>query len=433
MEQAAVSCVRGQAAGLVRACTVSRWSGTPDAMTLDFRFSAEVEAFRDEVRTFLRQEMAVEKVTPYGDDGDLTGLGEAFERELLRRAGARGFLGVSLPVEWGGGGRPASFQAAFNLEVAAHDAPLIDTAVTLAAQPLLAWGSPDQQAFFLPRIIAGALIMGIAYTEPDAGSDLGNLSMVAEPDGDGFVLTGVKSLVTAAHKADWCLTIARTRPGVPPREGLTMFLLDMGAEGLAVRRRTTMNRWTLGEVTCDGVRVGADAVLGEENGGWRQLAAAVATEGAGMFHIGFAGHLFDSLVAYVRSPHGGAALSDDPLVRDRLASLHGEVDVSERLAKRAIWMQENGQENMVFAAMAKVYATELLQRLAFAATDIAGMDGTLYRPLFGPGSSTAAGDGRFAWEYLERVHGTIGGGTNEIKRTLIAQAGLGLPRPPRVA
>ena len=197
-------------------------------MTLDFRFSAEVEAFRDEVRTFLREEMAVDKVTPQGDDGDLTGLGEEFERELLRRAGARGFLGISLPAEWGGGGRPASFQAAFNLEVATHDAPLIDTAVTLAAQPLLAWGSPDQQAFFLPRIIAGALIVGIAYTEPDAGSDLGNLSMVAEPDGDGFVLTGVKSLVTAAHKADWCLTIARTRPGVPPREGLTMFLLGKG-------------------------------------------------------------------------------------------------------------------------------------------------------------------------------------------------------------
>jgi alkylation response protein AidB-like acyl-CoA dehydrogenase len=402
-------------------------------MTADFRFAAEVEAFRLEVRTFLVEEMAAEKVTPHGDVGDLTGLGEAFERSILRRAGARGFLGISLPVEWGGGGRPAAFQAAFNLEVAAHDAPLIDTAVTLAAQPLLAWGSPEQQSFFLPRIIAGETVVCIAYTEPDAGSDLGNLSMVAQPDGDGFILNGVKSLVTAAHKADWCLTIARTRPGVPPRDGLTMFLLDMKAGGLTVRRRATMNRWTLGEIHFDGVRVGPDAVLGGENEGWRQLAAAVATEGGGMFHIGFARHLFDTLVAYATSSHGDVALSDDPVIRDRVAALHGELEAAERLAKRAIWMQENGQDNIVYAAMSKVYATELLQRLALAATDIAGDDGAVYRPLFGPGSSTSSGEGRIAWEYLERVHGTIGGGTNEVKRSLVAQAGLGLPRPPRVA
>jgi alkylation response protein AidB-like acyl-CoA dehydrogenase len=402
-------------------------------MTEDFRFSAEVDAFRDEVRNFLEQEMAAEKAAPHGDDGDLTGLDEAFERALLRRAGARGFLGISLPTEWGGGGRPAAFQAAFNLEVAAHDAPLIDTAVTLAAQPLLAWGSPEQLSYFLPRIVSGELIVCIAYTEHDAGSDLGNLSMTAQPDGDGFVLTGVKSLVTAAHKADWCLTIARTRPGVPPREGLTMFLVDMKAAGLTVRRRTTMNRWTLGEITCESVGVGREGVLGRENEGWRQLAAAVATEGGGMFHIGFARHLFDKLATYIRSPHAGAPLSDDPVIADRLGALHGEVEAAERLAKRAIWMQENGQDNMVFAAMSKVYATELLQRLALAATDIAGLDGALYRPLFGPDSSASTGDGRFAWEYIERVHGTIGGGTNEVKRSLIAQAGLGLPRPPRVA
>jgi alkylation response protein AidB-like acyl-CoA dehydrogenase len=401
-------------------------------MTLDFRFSAEVEAFRDEVRTFLEQEMAAEKATPHGDDGDLTGLDEMFERALLRRPGARGYLGVSLPAEWGGGGRSAAFQAAFNLEVAAHDAPLIDTGVTLAAQPLLAWGTPEQQSYFLPRIVSGEMIVCIAYTEPDAGSDLGNLSMTAQADGDGFVLSGVKSLVTAAHKADWCLTIARTRPGVPPRDGLTMFLVDLKAGGVTVRRRTTMNRWTLGEIECESVRVGREAVLGRENEGWRQLAAAVATEGGGMFHIGFARHLFDTLVTYVRSTSGRASLAEDPVIRDRMAALHGEVEAAERLAKRAIWMQESGQDNMVFAAMSKVYATELLQRLALAATDIAGLDGTRYRPLFGPASSTSIGDGRFAWEYLERVHGTIGGGTNEIKRSLIAQAGLGLPRPPRV-
>ena len=84
------------------ACTVSRWSGTHDAMTVDFRFAPDVEAFRHEVRVFLEQEMAAQKVVSHGDDRDLTGLDEEFERALLRKAGARGFLGVSLPAEWGG-------------------------------------------------------------------------------------------------------------------------------------------------------------------------------------------------------------------------------------------------------------------------------------------------------------------------------------------
>src|ERR1035441_1829405 len=110
-------------------------------------------------------------------------------------------LGIWIPEELGGGGRPASFQAVFNLEVAASDAPLIDTAVTLTSQPLISWGSPTQQAYFLPRIMAGELVTCIAYTEPGAGSDLGSLSMVAEPDGDGFVLTGVKSLVNGDRES----------------------------------------------------------------------------------------------------------------------------------------------------------------------------------------------------------------------------------------
>jgi alkylation response protein AidB-like acyl-CoA dehydrogenase len=401
-------------------------------MTVDFRFAPEVEAFRAEVRTFLAEEMAPDRVASAGDEGDLTGLSEEFERALLRRCGDRGMLGISLPVEWGGGGRPPSFQAAFNLEVAAADAPLIDTAVTLAAQPIVAWGSPAQQEFFMPRIVRGEVIMCIAYSEPDAGSDLGNLSMVAEPVGDGFVLSGVKALVTAAHKADWCLTIARTQPDVPPRDGLTMFVVDLKSPGITVRRRPTMNRWTLGEIECDRVRLGPDAVLGRVNQGWRQLMAAVATEGAGMFHIGFARHVFDALVQFVTTERDGGTLAGDPLVRDRIAGLRLELDAAERLAKRAIWMQDNGEDNTVLASMGKVYATEFLQRLALAATDIAGMDGDIYRPLFGPHGSSTTGDGRFAWESVERVHGTIGGGTNEVKRTVIAQLGLGLPRPPRV-
>jgi alkylation response protein AidB-like acyl-CoA dehydrogenase len=253
--------------------------------------------------------------------------------------------------------------------------------------------------------------------------------MTAEADGDGFRLDGVKSLVTGPHKADWCCTIARTRPGVPARDGLSMFLVALDTPGLTVRRRPTMNRWTLGELVFDGVRVGPEALLGQLDHGWRQLVTAVATEGGGMFHIGMAHHVLDLLVAYVSTTsRGGARLADDPVVRDRIAGLMTELGVAERLARRSVWLEEQGEDTTVVASMGKVVATELLQRLAVAALDIAGPDGSVTRSLFGPGSSSAEGEGRFGWEYLERVHGTLGGGTNEMKRTVIARAGLGLPR-----
>jgi alkylation response protein AidB-like acyl-CoA dehydrogenase len=395
----------------------------------DFSFAPEVEAFRREVRTWLEEEMATGRTAAHGDDTDLTGLDGEFERGLLERAGQRGFLGVSLPPELGGGGRPASFQAAFNLEVARADAPLIDTAITLTAQPIVAWGSPEQQRFFLPRMVSGELITCIAYTEPEAGSDLAALSTTAESDGGGFRLQGVKSLVTGPHKADWCCTIARTRPDVHVRDGLSMFMVAMDSPGVTVRRHRTMTGWTLGEVEFDQVALGPGALLGQRDRGWGQLVSAVATEGGGMFHIGFAHHVLDLLVAYATDTvSGGRRLADDPVVRDRIAGLWIELGVAERLARRSVWLEEQGQPNAVEASMGKVVATELLQRLAGAALDLAGPDGSVVRPLFGPGSSHATGEGRFGWEYLERVHGTIGGGTNEMKRTLIARAGLGLPR-----
>ena len=220
--------------------------------------------------------------------------------------------------------------------------------------------------------------------------------------------------------------------GVRARDGLSMFMVDMGSGGLTLHRRRTMNGWTLGELHFDGVRVGPDCLLGQRDQGWGQLVSAVATEGGGMFHVGFARRLLDRLIAHVMvRAHDGTELADDPVVRDTVAGMWIELGVAERLAKRAVWIEENGEDSTVAAAMSKVYATELLQRLARVAIDMCGPDGTIYRSLFGPGSSTDVGDGRIAWDYLERVHGSIGGGTNEMKRTLIARAGVGLPAPKR--
>lgn len=394
---------------------------------MDFRFGAEAERFRSEVVRFLDREMAEVRAAGSADPTDLTGVDHGVERAMLRRAGAAGLLAASLPTALGGGGKPASFQAVANLEIAAHDAPLVDTAVTLTAGPILAFGSDEQRRTLIPAMAAGEIVTCIAYSEPGAGSDLSAITTAAWPDGDGYCLTGTKVLVTGAWKADWCCTIARTAPDVPIKEGASMFLVPMGSRGITVRRRRTMNGWTLGEIGFDAVRLDAQCLLGTLHAGWRQLGEALAAEGGGAFHVGFARAALERLVDHaLRARRGGRPCAHDPAVRALLADLHVELRAAERLAKRAVWTVEQGEDATVAAAMAKVHATELLQRIARSATEVAGADALVLRPRFH--SQGAGPQGRFGWEYLEQVHGSIGGGTNELKRSAIAMAALGLPR-----
>lgn len=392
----------------------------------------ELDAFRAQLRAFFAEAMSPASTAGHSDPADLTGLDEAFERALHARCGELGYLGLSIAAEAGGRDLPISYQAAFNFVAAVCGAPTIDTAMTLAGHPIVEFGSERQREWFLPPMLRGEVEMCIAYTESMAGSDLSAIEAVALPDGDGYVLTGTKVLVTGAHKADWCCTVARTDPDGPPRRSMSMFLVDMTAPGVTVRRRPTMNGWTLGEIRFEAVRLGSDAVLGEVNGGWRQLVSAVQAERSGTFYFGFATEVLELLVRHVRSAsRHGRPLLDDELVRDRVAALHVELQAGMSLARRTLAMQERGEPNGVYASMTKVYATELLQRLAQLATEIAGLAGCVRGELFGPPPRFAAGRGRFAWEYLERVHGTISVGSNELQRDGIAQLGLGLPRGKR--
>jgi len=388
---------------------------------MDFRLTAELEAFRAEVSDFLREEMAPERTAGHLDPTDLTGFDEAFERELSRRAGARGFLGIHAPVEYGGGGRPLAFKAVFDFEAGYWNAPVIDTAMTLVGSALAANASPEQKARFFPPMIRGEILMCIAYSEADAGSDLSRVATRARREGEAFVLDGEKALVTAAHKADWCCLIARTDPDAPARRAMSLFLVDLRSPGVEVRRRATINQWTLGEIAFDAVQMPADALLGEWNGGWRAMAGALLSERSGMFHLGWATRHLELLVEHVRS---GCELSvPRELVRLRLAQLRCELEIATRFARRVTWRQAQGELPPHEASMTKVYTTELLQRVAQVATEALGPAGTLR-----PGARGAPFDGLFAWEYVERIHPAISVGSNEIQRSTIATAGLGLPR-----
>jgi len=162
-------------------------------------FDPAVEEFRGEVREYLRAAMAPERTEGHADAGDLTGLDEKFERTLQRDAGAHGYLALTLPAAYGGGERSTAYRAAFSLEAAAFDAPLIDTALTLGGAPILAYGSDEQRATLLPAMARGETTLCIAYSEADAGSDLTGIATTAQADDDGWRIDGTKVLVTGAH------------------------------------------------------------------------------------------------------------------------------------------------------------------------------------------------------------------------------------------
>jgi alkylation response protein AidB-like acyl-CoA dehydrogenase len=365
--------------------------------------------------------MAATRTEGHRDTRDLTGWDEAFERALLARAGAAGLVGVSLPREYGGAGRPRSWQAVVSFEAAYHDAPLIDTAAVLVGPTVLEFGSDAQRDRFLPAASDGSTLACIAYTETEAGSDLANIATTALDDGrGGFVLHGEKVLVTGAHKADWCCTIARTDSTSRGSRGLSMFLVDMRTPGVSVERVPTANGWTLGTIRFEHTRVGEDALLGARDHGWRQLGAALLSERSGAAWLGWASRNVHALVETFRG-------TKDAIARDMLAGITIRLFVALRLAERVLRLQDAGGAPAVEAAMSKVCATELLQRIALVGDALLGPDVLVTPGWFGAEPLA----GWFAYETVERLHPTLSVGANEIQRTTIAQLGLALPGEPR--
>jgi alkylation response protein AidB-like acyl-CoA dehydrogenase len=391
-------------------------------------FDPAVEEFRGEVREYLRAAMAPERTEGHADAGDLTGLDEKFERTLQRDAGAHGYLALTLPAAYGGGERSTAYRAAFSLEAAAFDAPLIDTALTLGGAPILAYGSDEQRATLLPAMARGETTLCIAYSEADAGSDLTGIATTARADDDGWRIDGTKVLVTGAHKADWCLLVARTDPDpdAAPRDAMTMFLVEIATPGISVHRTRTANRWTLADLVFEDVHVPRSAVLGAVGRGFAQMAAAIADERSGFFWVGWAQRRLDDLVALVRGDEC-ATPAERRCARDTVARLWIDVALAHALARRVVDAQEQGVDTTVLASMSKVFVTELLQRIASAGVALLGPRGLVTSPLFGPDDPDAAFHGRFAYEVVERLHPTISVGSNEIQRDVIAHRGLGLP------
>uniref|UniRef100_A0A973VZT0 Acyl-CoA dehydrogenase n=2 Tax=Bradyrhizobium septentrionale TaxID=1404411 RepID=A0A973VZT0_9BRAD len=343
-----------------------------------------------------------------------------FDAGFARDIGETGWIGLGWPQEFGGQARSPLEQIAFMETMERGEAPRIGAAIQ--ANALMMFGSPEQQQKYLPEILRGEAMHGMGYSEPQAGSDLAALRTSAIRDGDQWVINGQK-IWTTTWWGKYMFLAARTdKDAKPPHAGISMFIVPMDAPGITIRPSVTMYDGTFANIFYDDVRIPAENIVGEVNGGWKVLTGALAFE-RGLVGGGIVlkvAHAFERLRAHVI---GDRSLAEDPIVRDRIATLASEIEIGRLLMMHCAELAADGATPPEYGAISKVFSGELMERFGEAALDILGMRAALSEQM--PG---AIDNGRFEQNLRHSLMWVISIGTNEIQRSLIAQRALGLPR-----
>jgi len=310
-----------------------------------------------------------------------------------------------------------------------HRAPIgsIVQAVGYIGPAILAFGTEEQKKQHLPPITAGEMVWCQGFSEPEAGSDLAALQTRAVKDGDDYIINGTKIWTSNAHRSDWCILLARTDPAAPKHKGIGFFLVDMKSPGITVQPIINMaNVHSFNQVFFEDVRVPRSGLLGQENQGWFITIMALDFERSTLVAaaISMAKRNLDELIDYCRETKvNGGTLLDNPLVRHKLAEMIIEIEVGKYMVYRVVSLQARQEPGSIEAAVCKLYNTELDVRVANTGIQILGLYGQLQRD-----SKWVRLMGRFQKSYMYALAMTVGGGSSEIQRNIIAMRGLGLPR-----
>lgn len=396
---------------------------------MEFRFAPEQEALRKEFDDFFRGEM---KNAPaeWAKSHEAMFSSDAcweFHKQTARKLGARGWLSRSWPKEYGGQDAPLIEQFIFSEVMGYHRGAGIDhLGVGVLAPSLLFSGNHEQLSEHLPPMARGERFWCQCWSEPDVGSDLASLTTRATRDGDDYIINGQKIWTTAAHRADWCNMLARTDPEARRSRGLSFFLLDMKTPGITVRPIPSMEgSHMFNEVFFDNVRVPARNRVGEENQGWAASQMSANFERSMIFMFSICRRELEELVEFCREARlGREAPARNPLVRNRLARLAIEIEAGRTLSYSIVWIQTKGGliEAGPLAAAAKVFATELMQRVVETGCQIMGLYGQVRDSRWAPLQ------GAYERNYQITPGFNFAGGTSEIMRNLVASLGMGLPR-----
>jgi alkylation response protein AidB-like acyl-CoA dehydrogenase len=390
---------------------------------MDFRFTEQEEAFRQEVRDFLRQDL------PAGWKGrritETIGTPEAnaLHKSLGRKLGAKRWVGLQWPKEYGGLGATPIHGLIFEEEIGYHYAPIDIYLESWVGGTIIVHGTDEQRRKYLPGIARFETKICIGYTEPGAGSDLFGLSTTAIENKDCFVINGQKIFTSEAHKSDLCWLAVRTDPSATKYRGISILMVDMKTPGIIVRPLyDLLGIHHLNEVFFDDVKVPKDCLIGEINQGlipiMTELDIERASFGGGIANVARARRTLEELVEYLNKSN-----KSDSLTRNKLAERAIDLELARLMSYRVAWLATKGAVPHYEASVSKLFGSEAIQRFARTAVEIAGLKGIVQKGT--PGSTIL--DGRLVENYAFSLIDTIGAGTSEVMRNLIAIS-LGLPR-----
>ena len=378
---------------------------------MHFELSAEQQAIRD-----LTRELAEAEIVPNAPSWDRE---QRFPDELYPKLAELGLMGVCVPEAYGGAGGDFLSYVLVLEELSRADAGVgVTVAVhtSAATLPILAFGTEEQKARFVPPLARGEVLGAFALTESGSGSDAGSLLTTAEPDGDGWLITGSKQWITNGSRADTFVLFARTDPETAGARGISCFLLD--GEHVRVTReeeKLGLNSSTTSDLVIEGARIGRDRLLHEEGRGFR---VAMATLDGGRIGIaaqalGIAQAAFDVARAYAQEREQfGRRIGDFQAIQWKLADMATEIDAARLLTYRAAWLKQQGRPHTAEGAKAKLYASEMARRQTAEAIQILG----------GYGYTKEFPAERY---YRDAKVTEIYEGTSEIQRLVIAREILG--------
>ena len=388
---------------------------------MEIGFTEEQERLRTKLRAYY-----ADLLTPEVEEelANSHGIGPTVRR-IFKQMASDGWVGVGWPKEYGGQGLSAVEQFIFFDESMRAGAPVPMLTINTVGPTIMHFGSDEQKAFFLPKILAGEIHFCIGYTEPDAGTDLASLQTAGVVDGDELVINGTKVFTSLAGDADYCWLAVRTDPDAAKHKGISIVIVPMDTPGVRVVPMHLLGDHNINYTFWEDVRVPISNVVGGLNNGWSLITNQLNHERVTLCSPGIIERALGDVLEWART----TTLSDGRRVIDRewtrvlLAKVHAKLEFLKLINWKVAWTATQGTLDVADASTTKVFGTEFYMEALRLLTEVVGQAGTLRR-----GSPGAVLLGRLESYQRGLVILTFGGGTNEIQRDLIAIFGLGLPR-----